>query len=182
MCHSVGGTEMTSRIIDAAASRQNRCPMAMRGVFNSPDQPWHLGTGRKLPLLELSGLNHRAGPFGPVLFANLPSGQFLEEARVGDGALPASARPAGGQFDAELGPVARDGPGAQFHQGEPRPPHVRLAGPDEPRGGQGVGGLDAVIAVAGKHRGAVLHAKLRWERHVIAKQPVQILVCSPIED
>ncbi len=39
------------------------------------------------------------------------SGRFLEEAGVGNGALPASARPAGGELDAELGPLGRDGQG-----------------------------------------------------------------------
>jgi len=54
------------------------------------------------------------------------------EPRVGDAAPPASAGPAGGELDAELGAVGRDGQGAQLHQGEPRLPHVLLAGPDEP--------------------------------------------------
>jgi len=55
---------------------------------------------------------------------------------VSNAALPASARPGGGQLDAELGPVGRDGQGAQLDQGEPRLAHVLLAGPDEPRGGE----------------------------------------------
>jgi len=44
--------------------------------------------------------------------AGSPSGRFIEEVRVGNGAVPAAARPAGGQLDAELGPVGRDGQGA----------------------------------------------------------------------
>ena len=55
---------------------------------------------------------------------------------MSNAALPASARPGGGQLDAELGPVGRDGQGAQLDQGEPRLAHVLLAGPDEPRGGE----------------------------------------------
>ncbi len=34
------------------------------------------------------------------------------------------------------------------------------------RAGQGAGGVDTVIAIAGEHRGALLHAKLRRRQHL----------------
>ena len=69
-----------------------------------------------------------------------PSGRVSRRSRVkprlGNAALPASARPGGGGLDAELGAIGRDGHGAQLDQSEARLPHVLLAGPGEPRGSQ----------------------------------------------
>ena len=51
---------------------------------------------------------------------------------MGDAPLPASAGPAGGQPQAELGPVRRGWELGQLDQGEPGPAHVLLAAPGEP--------------------------------------------------